>query len=374
MDENLLNQLSSSSGIPQLLLSRSIQARAEAAGSSPTEILNSWLGGKTIISNTTVTEEKIADPEAKEEVETIDVDSITTEDLEFTENISTETVSVNSSVVIDEKFDPPVKLGIKISKSLKFGSIYGLIVGFIEAIFISSFLFEGLVLEADTQNIISEFNAIEFLLVLALMSSLFGMLNSINIKKFFETNFNGYSIYTSDRESLITGSGLGLIFGAISAFYIINSVGQTIEPILPDESAINLISVGSAFWRTVILSSIVQGLISVLSMILGVPKGLENEEFIEAEKVRKRIVGSVLIPIGSIVFGGLIAFGIAQVFLNFHELAPLFALIISAAILIFASVMSSAPKIKVTKTEFIIAFTGIIVLIIIIGSVAASQH
>ena len=57
MDENLLNQLSSSSGIPQLLLSRSIQARAEAAGSSPTEILNSWLGGKTIISNTTVTEE-----------------------------------------------------------------------------------------------------------------------------------------------------------------------------------------------------------------------------------------------------------------------------------------------------------------------------
>ena len=374
MDEKLLEQLSSSSGIPQLLLSRSIQARAEASGTNPNEVLNSWLGGEPIQNSISVVNENVNVPEVTAENETPILEDSEAKELASTKEEAIETEIVKSTVLTEEKIEPPIELGKKIQKSLKYGSLFGLIVGFLEAIFISSFLFEGLILEAETQNIISQYNSISFLLVITLGFSLFGMLNSINIKKYFETNFSGYSIHSSDRESLITGAGLGLIFGAISAFYIINSVGQTIEAILPEDPIVNLIDVRGAFWRVVILSSIVQAIISSLSMILGVPKGLENEEFLEAEKVRKRIIGSVLLPLASIIFGGLIAFGISQVFLNFHELAPLFALIISAAILIFASVISSAPKIKVTKTEFIIAFSGILILIIIIGSIAASQH
>lgn len=374
MDEKLLEQLSSSSGIPQLLLSRSIQARAEASGTNPNEVLNSWLGGEPIQNSVSVINENVTVPEVVAENETPILEDSVAEELASTEEESIESEIVKSTVLTEEKIEPPIELGKKIQKSLKYGSLFGLIVGFLEAIFISSFLFEGLILEAETQNIISQYNSISFLLVITLGFSIFGMLNSINIKKYFETNFSGYSIHSSDRESIITGAGLGLIFGAISAFYIINSVGQTIEAILPEDPIVNLIDVRGAFWRVVILSSMVQAIISSLSMILGVPKGLENEEFLEAEKVRKRIIGSVLLPLASIIFGGLIAFGISQVFLNFHELAPLFALIISAAILIFASVISSAPKIKVTKTEFIIAFSGILILIIIIGSIAASQH
>jgi len=374
MDEKLLEQLSSSSGIPQLLLSRSIQARAEASGTNPNEVLNSWLGGEPIQNSVSVVNENVTVPEVVAENETPILEDSVAEELASTEEESIESEIVKSTVLTEEKIEPPIELGKKIQKSLKYGSLFGLIVGFLEAIFISSFLFEGLILEAETQNIISQYNSISFLLVITLGFSIFGMLNSINIKKYFETNFSGYSIHSSDRESIITGAGLGLIFGAISAFYIINSVGQTIEAILPEDPIVNLINVRGAFWRVVILSSLVQAIISSLSMILGVPKGLENEEFLEAEKVRKRIIGSVLLPLASIIFGGLIAFGISQVFLNFHELAPLFALIISAAILIFASVISSAPKIKVTKTEFIIAFSGILILIIIIGSIAASQH
>jgi len=374
MDEKLLEQLSSSSGIPQLLLSRSIQARAEASGTNPNEVLNSWLGGEPIQNSVSVINENVTVPEVVAKNETPILEDSVAEELTSTEEESIESEIVKSTVLTEEKIEPPIELGKKIQKSLKYGSLFGLIVGFLEAIFISSFLFEGLILEAETQNIISQYNSISFLLVITLGFSIFGMLNSINIKKYFETNFSGYSIHSSDRESIITGAGLGLIFGAISAFYIINSVGQTIEAILPEDPIVNLINVRGAFWRVVILSSIVQAIISSLSMILGVPKGLENEEFLEAEKVRKRIIGSVLLPLASIIFGGLIAFGISQVFLNFHELAPLFALIISAAILIFASVISSAPKIKVTKTEFIIAFSGILILIIIIGSIAASQH
>jgi hypothetical protein len=36
--------------------------------------------------------------------------------------------------------------------------------------------------------------------------------------------------------------------------------------------------------------------------------------------------------------------------------------------------MSSAPKIKITRSEVLIASAGVLTLIIIIASVAASQH
>ena len=166
---------------------------------------------------------------------------------------------------------------------------------------------------------------------------------------------------------------MGLVFGSSSAFFIVNSVGQTIVGILPEDPVINLISVGSAFWRIVLMSAIIQSLIAILTMILGIPKGLDLDDLIEANRIRNRIVGSIIIPLGSIVVGGIIAVSIAQIFLNFHEYAPLFALIISAAILLFASVMSSAPKIRITRSEVIIASVGVITLIVIIASVAASQ-
>ena len=48
MDEKLVEQVSSSSGIPQMLVSRSAQARAEASGVSVNDVLNSWTGGEAI--------------------------------------------------------------------------------------------------------------------------------------------------------------------------------------------------------------------------------------------------------------------------------------------------------------------------------------
>ena len=111
----------------------------------------------------------------------------------------------------------------------------------------------------------------------------------------------------------------------------------------------------------------------MLSVILGVPKGLDAFEEEEAELIRNRITGSAIIPLGAILIGGLIAFLIAQVFINFHDYAPLFALIISAAILLFSAVMSAGPKIKITKNEVVITALALITLTVIIVSVAASQ-
>ena len=375
MDLQKLEQLSNSSGIPIDLLSRSIQARAEAAGVSSDDILNNWSGGEPIVA----TNEKVSDTTKVEDVN-IETQQDTSEVHIEEELVKEDTDSNNvaeditgSTTIVLEEAPPPVPLSQKIFKSLKYGLGYGLIAGFIQGLVTSSYLYDGLILEAETQNLISEYNTVSFVLIISLTTAFLGALNSLNIKKFLERNFLGFGVLTNDKESIYTGVGLGLVFGSSSAFFIVNSVGQTIVGILPEDPVINLISVGSAFWRIVLMSAIIQSLIAILTMILGIPKGLDLDDLIEANKIRNRIVGSIIIPLGSIVVGGIIAVSIAQIFLNFHEYAPLFALIISAAILLFASVMSSAPKIRITRSEVIIASVGVITLIVIIASVAASQ-
>ena len=375
MDLQKLEQLSNSSGIPLDLLSRSIQARAEAAGVTSDDILNNWSGGEPIvttnekISDSTEVENTVIEPEQE-------ISALPIEEESVKEDLDPDDTDVNSTgltTIIIEEAPPPVPLSQKIFKSLKYGLGFGLIAGFIQGLVTSSYLYDGLILEAETQNLISEYNTVSFVLIISLTTAFLGALNSLNIKKFLERNFLGFGVLTNDKESIYTGVGLGLVFGSSSAFFIVNSVGQTIEGILPEDPVVNLISVGSAFWRIVLMSAMIQSLIAILTMILGIPKGLDLDDLIEANKIRNRIVGSIIIPLGSIVVGGIIAVSIAQIFLNFHEYAPLFALIISAAILLFASVMSSAPKIRITRSEVIIASVGVITLIVIIASVAASQ-
>ena len=377
MDEKQLEQLSSSSGIPLELLSRSIQARAESSGVTPADILNSWSGGEAIDPIPASKEEVNVVEEATNEIpdNTNNADETTEEQLEetvFEESVNQEIAS--SVAVMLEDIPPPVTISQKIIKSLRYGLSFGVVAGFIQGLVASSYLYDGLILEAETQNLIAEYNPISFVAIVSLSTAFFSILNSLNLKKILDSNFEGFGVLTTDRESIYTGAGLGLVFGSSIAFYVINSIGQRIEGILPEDPVVNLISVSGALWRIVILSAIIQALVSIISMLLGVPKGLEKYEDLEANKIRSRIVGSIVIPLGSIVVGGIIAVAIAQIFLNFHEYAPLFALIISAAILLFASVMSSAPKIKITRSEVLIASAGVLTLIIIIASVAASQH
>ena len=377
MDEKQLEQLSNSSGIPVELLSRTIQARAESSGVTPADILNSWSGGEAIDPNPASKEEVNEVEETANEISdnSNNADDTTEEQLEesvFEESVNQEIAS--SVAVMLEDTPPPVTISQKIIKSLRYGLGFGVVAGFIQGLIASSYLYDGLILEAETQNLIAEYSPISFVAIISVSTAFFSILNSLNLKKILDSNFEGFGVLTTDRESIYTGAGLGLVFGSSIAFYVINSIGQRIEGILPEDPAINLISVSGALWRIVIFSAIIQALISIISMLLGVPKGLDRYEDLEANKIRSRIVGSIVIPLGSIVVGGIIAVAIAQIFLNFHEYAPLFALIISAAILLFASVMSSAPKIKITRSEVLIASAGVLTLIIIIASVAASQH
>src|SRR6056300_549665 len=399
MDEKLIEEISNTTGVPQMLVSRSAQARAEANGVDINSILSSWSTGSPaapvateVVEEAPVATEVVEEaPVATEVVEEAPVATeVVAEALVATEvveeapvatevveeaPVATEVVAEApvATEVVEEFIEPPADLFSKVARALQYGSLFGIITGFIQAIAISTYLYDGLILESETLNLITEYKKTTYIVALTLLTTFFAVINTVNVKKLLEANFIGHGIKTSDRESIFQGTGLGLMFGSITGFFITSSIGQTIEPILPEDPTLFLLPVFGSFWRIVLMSTLFQALISVISILLGVPKGLELFEEEEAVIIRNRITGSAVIPLGAILVGGIIAVLISQVFINFHDYAPLFALIISAAILLFSALMSAGPKIKITKNEVLITALGIITLTIIIASVAASQ-
>ena len=377
MDEKLVEEISNSTGVPPELVSRTAQERTEANGVDINNILSSWSSGEIV-----ATTPQVDSPEAVEEEvlvsETVEEEVLVSEAVEgevlVSEAVEGEVLVSEAVVDTIEEVGPPVNLSTKIIKTIQYGSLFGVVSGFIQAFILSSNLYDGLVLESETLKLIANYEQSRYILNLALTTTFFGVINAVNIKKILDTNFEGFGIKTSDRESVFLGLGLGLMFGSSSGFLITSSIGQVIEGILPEDPTTYLIPVFGSFWRVVFLGIFSQSLIALITMILGVPKGLDVYEQGEADIIRKRITGSIVVPFGAIISGGIVSVFISQVFINFHDYAVLFALIISATILLFASIMSSAPKIKITRNEVLIAGLGILTLIVIIVSVAASQH
>src|SRR5210317_1829395 len=283
MDEKLIEEISNTTGVPQMLVSRSAQARAEANGVDVNSILSSWSTGS---------------PAAPVATEVVEEAPVATEVVEEAP-VATE--------VVEEVIEPPADLFSKVARALQYGSLFGIVSGFIQAIAISTYLYDGLILESETFNLITEYKKTTYIIALALLTTFFAVLNTVNVKKLLESNFIGHGVKTTDRESIFQGIGMGLMFGSVTGFYITSSIGQTIEPILPEDPTVFLLPVFGSFWRIILVSTVFQAIISVLSIVLGVPKGLEFFEEEEAVIIRNRITGSAVIPLSALLVGGLIA-------------------------------------------------------------------
>ena len=114
MDEKLIEEISNTTGVPQMLVSRSAQARAEANGTDVNAVLSSWSGGTpTEVAPTPVIEEAVVAPVIEEAV---------------------------VAPVIEEAIEPPADLFSKIGRAVQYGSLFGVVTGFIQAITISTYL------------------------------------------------------------------------------------------------------------------------------------------------------------------------------------------------------------------------------------------
>ena len=160
MDEKLVEEISSSTGVPQELVSRSAQARAEANGVDINNILSSWSSGEVVAPSPQVDKQE---PVVAETVE---------EEPVVAETVEEEPVVAETVVATIEEVAPPVTLFTKIIKTLQYGSLFGVVAGFIQAFIISSNLYDGLVLESETLKLIANYEQSRYILNLALTLSL----------------------------------------------------------------------------------------------------------------------------------------------------------------------------------------------------------
>ena len=143
MDENLVQEISNTTGVPQMLVSRSAQARAEANGTDVNTVLSSWSSGTPteVVAAPVVEETVVAAPVVEETV--------------VAAPVVEETVIVTP--LVEEVIEPPADLFSKIARAVQYGSLFGLVAGFIQAIVISTYLYDGLVLESETFNLIANY-------------------------------------------------------------------------------------------------------------------------------------------------------------------------------------------------------------------------
>ncbi len=173
MDEKLVEQISTATGVPQELVSRSAQARAEANGVDINAILNSWSSGEAPSVSSTPVETIVEEAPVETVVEDAPVETIV-------EEAPVETVVEDAPVetmvdYVDEDVVPPAQLGEKIFRALQYGAIYGIVAAFIQAFIVSSYLYEGLILEAETLNLISNYVPTQYILNIALTTTLFAI-------------------------------------------------------------------------------------------------------------------------------------------------------------------------------------------------------
>ena len=191
MDVKLVEEISNSTGVPQELVSRSAQARAQANGVDVDVILSSWSTGEAPAVS--------ASPPESSSTETAVVETPVETVVEETpieaevEEAPVETVVEEAPVetVVDfipEDIAPPAQLVTKIFRSLQYGSIFGIVVGFIQAFMVSSYLYDGLILEAETLNLISNYTPTSYIFNIAITTTFFAIINSLNLRKILEKN------------------------------------------------------------------------------------------------------------------------------------------------------------------------------------------
>ena len=156
---DLANKVAELLNAPVDLVQRSAEARAQASGNSTEEILSSWAGGESVTPSEAPvqTQEAPTAESTPQEENSVQTTSQEEEIIEDAPEVETEVTTVVTQT-IQEDVAPPVPMYEKIFKSLKYGLSFGILSGLVQGLLASSYLYDGLILEAETQKLISEYN------------------------------------------------------------------------------------------------------------------------------------------------------------------------------------------------------------------------
>jgi uncharacterized cupredoxin-like copper-binding protein len=376
---DLLTAVAQALNAPEAIVKRSAEARAKAGGVTVDEVLAAWSGGAVLATPASATR-AAATPQVEE--------SVAEEPAAVAEPAPEPTPApppaevAPSPVAVMEVEEPaevvpPLPLRQRIRVAGRIGAVTGSILGLVGAVAASPWLLPGASVLGEEGSLrpAVEVNSRMFLLATVLLSALFGLIVSSLARSIPGWLHPGMALAGSGRSGGLLGIGAGVVLGAVGAAVVTSAFGGPVEGVpgrvtLPLLTTLVLGLVGGAAlgWLT-----------AALVQAVGVPAVLATSPDRDMSQVRFRLGSAISVPLAGVVTLALLVLPFAYVLIRSNHLAAggasVLAILTAASILAVAGLSASRPGMKITAGEFLMALTGIgVVVTIIIAVLLARGH
>lgn len=356
MSDQLIAALSEAlGGVPAELVRRSAAARARAQGATLEAVLESWSGGGVLaVAPATAPVE----PAPVEPAAAAGAPAATLPAPEV--NVAAAPAAVVATVQVRLEGVEPAPLRDRVGLAAGAGAVTGLLLGVVLALASSPLLLDrATVIGEEPFRAGVEVTLTWMIIVTALASAAFGALIAI-VSRLVPGWFHPeMTLRGSVGGAAFSGALVGAILGAIAAPLTGGLAGETIETGI-------VLSVRGTFLAVLIGGAILGAAVAAVIQLLGEPVILSAETEEETAVVRRRLAGSILIPLAGLGAIALLVLPFALLLLEYPSAAPALAIVAAAGILMFAFLAAYQPGLKITRGEFILAAAGIGVVLLFI--------
>lgn len=372
MSENL-SAAASTMNVPETLVQRSAEARAKATGASVEDVLAAWAGGSAAPAAAEPAESAPA-PEPASEASPEPEPAAEPEPAPAEAPAPVAAPAPSVVAVMELPPEEPVE-PVGFRERSRVGGRVGMGFGVLAALFVMLFSAQWLLArsgatETEAGEISFIFSIVPgtFILGSALIGLAVGAAGAGFVRAVTGWRASGMRLVSSHASSLLVGAAAGLVTGVLVAAVLAGS--GSVDP--ADETVTLVPMLPAILWT---LFGWIGGgwLIGALVHAFGVPDGLATEEITEGTAVRQRLGSAFSLPVVSVLAILVLVLPAAWVFIQFPSWAPLIAIFIAGGIISFAGLSAARPGMKISAGEFLVAASGIGVVVIILVAVLTTQ-
>lgn len=363
----------STMNVPEALVKRSAEARAKATGASLDDVLQAWAGGASAPAPAAPPAAAPApEPEASAPEPSTPQPVADTPAPAASAPAAAAPAPV-AVAVMEEEIEPVEPVAVR--ERTRVGGRVGAGVGVLAALFVMVFSAQWLLprtgsvqTEAGDVSFTFSVESGPFILGSALLGLAVGLAIAAFVRAITGWKAPGMRLVSSSASTLVIGAIAGLLTGLVVAAVVVGAGSAdaldetlTVVPVIP-----------ALLWT--LLGWIGGGwVVGAVTQALGVPDGLESDEYEEGETVRGRLGAAFSIPVLAAVAILVLVLPAAWVFIQFPAWAPLVAIFISSGIIAFAGLSAARPGMRITTGEFLAAASGIGVVVLIVVAVLTTQ-
>ncbi|HKX76545.1 MAG TPA: hypothetical protein VJR05_14270, partial [Acidimicrobiia bacterium] len=362
---DLLTAAAQALNAPEAIVKRSAEARAKASGTSVDDVLAAWSGGGTVTA--------APPPPAPEPVvePTADAPEAPAAPAPSAEVEAEGPEPEPEPLPEPEPEVEPAPLRSRVRVAGRIGALAGSALGLIAALVASPWLLPGasVIGEEGSFQPAVEVSPGMFILGAVLLSVLFGLIVASLARTVPGWIDPGMALGGSARVTALAGIGSGVVLGALGGGLVTSAFSTPIEGsegrvVLPLLTALLLALIGGAVlgWVT-----------AVFVQLIGIPAPLLRAAPQEVVQVRSRLGTAISVPLAGILALLVLVLPFAIVLIESNHLASggasLLAILTAVSILTISGLAASRPGMKITRGEFLLALTGIGVVVTIIVAV-----